>query len=93
MTDSERLKTSFEIACDRIADYLEHGVSEEDKDHARLAVQVIGSYTRIRAVEAHEKSLSFQVARSMANNTEELKAMVQRTLPEYAVPALPAATV
>ena len=81
--DSALLRPAYEEACLELRDALKLGLDPKDKDKARLIMTAIGGYTRIRAVESHEASIQFSVARAMANNSAELKATVRKSLPEY----------
>ena len=81
--DSQLLKPAFQEACEKIKHYIVLGVPEKERDQSRLTMSTIGSYARLRAVEAHEAGLTFAVSRTMANNTKELKAAVKKSLPEY----------
>jgi hypothetical protein len=83
MKDSQYLQKAFIEACKQAEDWVRVGVPSNDKDHARVAMGVIGSYTRLKAVENNEQMIKVSIARSMANNSDEMKEALKKSLPEY----------
>ena len=84
MNDSNELKKAYTVACTNLVRYLENGIGEEEKDNARLAMMTVTAYARLRASENSSKALTFAVSRAMANDTAELKELVEKQIPEFA---------
>lgn len=83
MKDSVLLQEAYKEACSFMTDAIRLGVDSKQKDQFRAAAVTLGAYTRLRAVENNETSISLAVARTMANNNDELKDMVRKSLPEF----------
>ncbi|KKK78995.1 hypothetical protein LCGC14_2837950 [marine sediment metagenome] len=82
MTDSEILKPAFSKACEVLANSLN---GDNIDDISRIAIQTITGYSRLKATERAGHALKYLVIKDFAGeNHGELKAMIQRTLPEYA---------
>ena len=82
--DSNQLRGAFIAACENLTNYLKNGINgEEEMDHARLSSMVVASYSKLRSVEVHESGIKFAAAKIMANNIEEVKELVQKSIPEY----------
>ena len=85
MKDSKLLKDAFKEGCSRLHGYLKDGVSEDEEGHAKLSIQTVATYAKLKAVENNEALIGLNVARAMSENTEELKECIQKALPEYVV--------
>lgn len=83
--DSELLRPTFKDAIATMDVYIKEGVTEESRDHARMTMALIGAYTRLRQVEAHEAGLKFAVNRALASSAEELQGYLKKSLPEFVV--------
>jgi len=82
MQDSERLKEAFELSCDALKDALK---MDEVDDRAKLAVQTISAYSKLKATERASQTLQYLVIKDFAEeNGEELRKMVKASLPEFA---------
>lgn len=81
--DSVFLKPAFKEACEQIKDYILHGVPDAERQQAKVIVSTIGAYTRLRAVESHEAGITLVASRIMASNTDELKDLIRKSLPEF----------
>ncbi len=84
--DSAVLRSSFLDTCKAIQDMIKTGISKEDRDNVRFYLGILGSYTRLRAVENNEQMIGLSVARELASDKEELKTLIKKQLPEYATP-------
>lgn len=81
--DSELLKGAFVSACDKLRGYVENGITDEEELQAKITVQTVSTYSRLKAVENNEMTVGLNVARVMANNTDELKEYIRKSLPEF----------
>jgi len=83
MKDSILLKSAFEESAKQMKDFAMLGVSDKDKDQLRACMSILGSYTRLKAVENNESMIALSVSRSLADNKKELKEMIKTSLPEF----------
>ena len=81
MSDSDNLKTAFEIAATVLKNAL-NGTDEVD-DKAKLAISTVSAYSKLKATERAGQTLQYVIIRDFAQeNGEILKEMVQKSLPE-----------
>lgn len=84
MNDSISLKKVYVAACLQLEKYVKDGIAEDEINHAKISMAVIGAYARLKASENNSKALTFAVSRAMANDNSELKELVRKQIPEFA---------
>ena len=82
MHDSEQLKPAFEEACRALTE----AIKDNDIDErSKLSVQTVSAYSKLKSTERAGATLQYLIIRDFAeDNAEEIKKLVQSSIPEYA---------
>jgi len=89
MTESEKLKPAFNLACDVLVEALK---TREVDDTAKLSIQTVSAFSKLKATERAGQTLQYVIIKDFAQeNGDELKRMVRASLPEL-TPSLAALT-
>lgn len=82
-TDSVKMKPVFDLALQDLEKMFK-GHFEPD-NRSKIAVSVLGTYSRLKGTEIHAEALRFQVIKDISKDKEELSSYIATSMPEYNV--------
>ena len=80
--ESQLTRPLFEKAVEQLTDIIASGVVI-DKAYTTTLLQVFGGHIKALNSERANNALKYAIARDTASNSEEVKSIIQKSLPEY----------
>jgi len=82
--ESTKTRPLFDKACQEL-NYVLNAGEVHDKDFVAAVLQVFTGHIKVLNSERATDALKFAVAQSTASNSEEVKSIIKKSLPEYTV--------